>query len=105
MVTDALFSFGEAATPASNIVPAPMTPEQRIQIRELFAHLGVSEASRQFAIVKELTGVEVSQVGDMRASTAQRVIEGIRNRLARTGHVRSGSDWDTREEDTWIDRL
>lgn len=105
MASDALFSHEEPPTVRADNTPKPMTPEQRVEIRALFGQLGVASARAQFEVVKELTAVDISRVGDVSAATAQRLIEGLRGRLSKTATVRTGTAWDQREGHTWIDKL
>lgn len=82
-----------------------MTPAQRSVIRALFAELGIGAAANQFEVTAELTGTRISSVGDLEAATAQRLIEGLRRRVAALGRTVTGNSWIDREQDTWIDRL
>jgi len=85
--------------------PLPMSADQRSEIRDLFARLGISSARRQFEVTAELTGVRIASVAELGASDAHRLIIGLKRRLEALGRVTTGSSWDNREEDTWIDRL
>ncbi len=85
--------------------PLMMTTPQREEIRSLFAELGIGTAGAQFEITAELTGVRISSVGELQAATAQRLIEGLRRRVAARGRTLTGNSWSDREQDTWIDRL
>jgi len=82
-----------------------MTSEQRLEIRALFAALQVGDARTQFAVVKELTGSEITAVHQLSAASAHRLIGQLNARVREAGARRTGNAWLDREEDTWIDRL
>ena len=107
MMSD-LFSLFEAPSPAP-VTPAlqrlPMTEEQRSQLRELFAQLGLTTAREQFAVIGELTGTRIAAVTDLQADHAHRAILGLRRRIQSLGEVRTGNAWDDRDAPTWIDRI
>ncbi|WP_262003568.1 hypothetical protein [Microbacterium sp. Mcb102] len=104
-----LFSLFDGAAsepePATTAGPVMMTPAQRAELKELFSQLGVSTAAEQFRAVHELTGVRISNVGELQGAHAHRAIEGLRKRVASLGTVRTGNSWDDREEPTWLDNL
>ncbi len=106
-MSDLLPIFNDDGTDAepTGIRPLPMTGEQRSEIRELFAALDVATAARQFQVTAELTGVQITSVGELNAVTAQRLIGALKRRVQSSGRVKTGNSWDDREEDTWIDRL
>lgn len=100
-----LFNLDDSAPQDERPAPSPLSPTQRQSIRELFAHLGVTEARAQFDMVAELTGVRISSVVDLDAQAANVLLQMLRGRVARSGNANTGNAWADREEDTWIDRL
>lgn len=85
--------------------PVLMSESQRARIRALFADLGVATAREQFKTVAETTGVRISSVAELEATTAQTLISRLESRVASRGSANTGNSWDDREEDTWIDRM
>ena len=78
---------------------------QRHEIREAFGRLGITGARAQFDIVYQLTAQRVRSPDELEARFAQTLISLLGGRI-RMQHVeRTGSAWDDREEDTWIDKL
>lgn len=105
-MSDQLFTFG--SDPADDADPPQtvmMSEAQRATIRTLFAQLGINDARRQFLVVGELTGTTIGSVSELTGSAAGRLIDGLGARIAQSGRARTGSAWDDREGDTWIDRL
>jgi hypothetical protein len=105
-MSNALDIFDEVPTrptdPSS--VPSMMTAPQRDAIRSGFAELGVSTATDQFAMVLELTGRHITSVAQLEARHAQTLIYGLEEKVRTLGRKNTGSAWDDREEDTWIDK-
>lgn len=100
-----LFDLDDSVPAEEQAAPTPMTAVQRETIRELFAQIGVIDARAQFDIVAELTGVRITSVAALEVGPANVLIQMLRGRAARSGHVNTGNAWADREEDTWIDRL
>lgn len=100
-----LFDLDDSAPAEKQTAPNPMTALQRRTIRELFAQIGVSDARAQFDIVAELTGVRITSVAELEVGPANVLIQMLRGRAARSGHVNTGNAWADRDEETWIDRL
>jgi DNA polymerase-3 subunit epsilon len=100
-----LFDLDDVVPTEEQAAPTPMTALQRQTIRELFAQVGVVDAHAQFDIVAELTGVRITSVAQLEVGQANVLIQMLRGRAARSGHVNTGNAWADREEDTWIDRL
>jgi len=100
-----LFDLDDVVPTEEQAAPTPMTALQRQTISELFAQVGVVDADAQFDIVAELTGVRITSVAQLEVGQANVLIQMLRGRAARSGHVNTGNAWADREEDTWIDRL
>ena len=106
MMSDVFALFDDEATPE----PTPparvmMSDSQRSEIRALFTAMDITSAVAQFAYVEDATGVQLRSVSELDAATAQILINRLRGRATTHGKVNSGSSWDNRTEDTWIDRL
>lgn len=104
-MTEPLDMFAPATDNPHVAPPAPMTAEQRGQIRDLFAILGVSTAHEQFRLVDVLVGVRLRSVGELTSKSAAILIPRIRERVESHSRSQTGNSWTDREEDTWIDKL
>jgi DNA polymerase-3 subunit epsilon len=108
-MTDALSLFGgPPETPGhgpSAFEHQQMSDSQRTRIRELFRQLGLVEARDQFAVVKELTGREITSVAQVDAADARRLILLLPAKIESARSDRTGNSWTDRTEETWIDRL
>lgn len=87
---------------------APVEPniqsEQIQEIRTAFDRAGITEQEERRALIESIVFREVGSLRELRAVEARRIIIRIRQRAAARPKS-TGSAWDTREEDTWIDRL
>ncbi|WP_144832551.1 hypothetical protein [Microbacterium sp. BH-3-3-3] len=99
-----LFDFEEPEQPVEPTT-YPMTPDQRVVIGGHFRTLGIVDAPTQFEVVAELIGVRISRVQDLTARQAVTLIGRLESRVAAGGRSATGSSWDQRDHDTWIDRL
>lgn len=104
-MNDALDLFDEPEQEADAPTITPLTDAQRQELRTMFAELERTTAREQFALVEELIGVRLARVGDLSASSASLLIERLRRRVTSRSRTSTGSAWDERDEDTWIDRL
>lgn len=86
-----LFDLDDSAPAEKQTAPNPMTARQRQTIRELFAQIGVVDARAQFDIVAELTGVRITSVAELEVGPANVLIQMLRGRAARSGHVNTGT--------------
>lgn len=102
-MTDSLFELGEPAMPASSS-DIPIRPEQIQQIRDAFDEAGIVAQDDRKTLIESVVVRAVSTLRDLHAVEARRVLQRIKERTARSPKA-TGSAWDTREEDTWIDKL
>jgi hypothetical protein len=95
----------DGPVPAANVLaPLPIKVEQIQAIREAFERAGVVSQDDRRALIESVVVREVASLRELKAADAPRIlrrIEGLRS--PRTAF--SGSTWDNREEDTWIDKL
>lgn len=97
--------FGEPALPR----PEPPRPDDRLpdwqvlDLRKSLDMLGLVSMPERQSVIEELTGRPVASLRDLTFAEARRVTEAFAAR--RTNATPSGSAWDDRDEDTWIDRL
>lgn len=104
----ALFSESQpepAASHATQPVFEPMSQDQRETIRGLLSELDLRTAKEQFDLVDALVGVRLHAVTELDIKTAARLIPHLRERVASAKRRSTGSSWDDRDEDTWIDNL
>jgi hypothetical protein len=107
-MSDALDLFddsSENAPVSTSSIPELMTESQRQSIRRGFADLGIAGARDQFAVVEELTGQRINSVAQLESRYAQKLIYGLAEKARTSGMKNTGSAWDDRDEDTWIDKL
>jgi hypothetical protein len=102
-MSDSLFELGEPAMPASSS-DIPIRPEQIQQIRDAFDEAGIVAQDDRKTLIESVVVRAVSTLRDLHAVEARRVLQRIKERTARSPKD-TGSAWDTREEDTWIDKL
>ncbi|TCJ20833.1 hypothetical protein E0W80_18680 [Microbacterium sp. PI-1] len=95
----------DPSTEDAPTAPVMMSDLQRSEIRSLFESLEVRTAREQFELVAEVTGTRITSVGQLDGATAHRLIARLQSRIANQARVSTGSSWDDRTEDTWIDRL
>lgn len=105
MNDDDMALFGietETATPAP--VALPIRREQVESIRRAFEDAGINSQQDRKALVEAVATREVPSLRHLTAVEGRRVLSRIKERKVENPKS-SGSSWDMREEDTWIDRL
>lgn len=104
-MSDDLSLFGDGPHPEPQVVatPTPIADWQRDLIREALDARGVTSTEDRRRAVEEAAGRDVTALRDLTSDEAIRVL----NKLGEAGSSgeRSASLWDSRDEDTWIDRL
>jgi hypothetical protein len=99
-----LFEIDAPAQPANILAPLPIKTEQIQMIREAFEKAGVVRQDERKALIESVLVREVASLRELKAVEARRIlqrIEGLRSRKPES----TGSAWDNREADTWIDKL
>ena len=85
---------------------APIRDEQVQHIREAFQSAGIDEQSERKALIESVASRPVASLRELLAVEASLVLGAIRKLAnAKPAQKSSGSAWDDREEDTWIDKL
>ncbi|WP_159803044.1 hypothetical protein [Arthrobacter zhaoguopingii] len=106
-MNDSLFEFGPAD--ADHSEPAelatPIRDDQVKAIREAFADAAIDDQDRRKEIVESAALRGVTSLRELHAHEARRVLQRIQEATATKSRPAGASDWDLREEDTWIDRL
>ncbi|MFB0840328.1 hypothetical protein ACETK3_20285 [Arthrobacter sp. E44] len=99
-----LFEIHEP-TPAPNVLdPLPIKTEQIQAIRDAFEKAGVVNQDDRKALIESVVVREVASLRELKAVDARRILQRIEG-LRRPKSTSTGSAWDNREEDTWIDKL
>ncbi|GLU61588.1 hypothetical protein [Paenarthrobacter ureafaciens] len=80
----------------------PIRPEQIAQIREAFDKAGVSEQDERKSLINSVLIRDVASLRELYAVEVRRILQAIEQR---TKPKSTGTAWDDREEDTWIDKL
>ena len=99
-----LFEIDEPAPSPNVIAPLPIKTEQIQEIRDAFEKAGVLGQADRKALIESVVVREVSSLRELQAVEVRRILQRIHD-LGGSKPTRSGSAWDNREEDTWIDKL
>jgi hypothetical protein len=91
-------------TPEQTIREPQIRPEQIQEIRAAFDGAGITEQANRKALIESVVLREVDSLRQLRSIDAQRILQRLRKQ-ANPAPRFTGSAWDTREEDTWIDKL
>lgn len=104
-MNDDTFDVFPAATMGSNLLPdLSIQGAQVRQVRDAFAAAGIDSMAERRAIIESCTVRPVASIRELLAKDLQLVLRRIQQRGLPPKQV-SGSAWDDRDEDTWIDKL
>lgn len=78
--------------------------EQVAAIRQAFEQAGINSMEERQEIIESCTARPVANIRELQARDVRRVLKRIADRQNYKKPI-SGSSWDNREEDTWIDKL
>lgn len=84
---------------------APIRDEQVAQLRLAFEEAGITDQQERRAIVQSCVLRPVASLRELYATDARRVLKRISEHTSAAPRTAGASAWDTREEDTWIDKL
>jgi hypothetical protein len=90
-------------TPAVQAEP-PITPEQVQSLRQAFDSAGITSMEERQQIIESCTIRSVANIRELLARDVRPILDRIEQRK-NSGGPASGTAWDNREEDTWIDKL
>jgi hypothetical protein len=99
-----LFEIDEPAPSPNVLNPLPIKTEQIQAIRDAFERAGVVGQDDRKALIESVVVREVASLRELKSVDARRIIQRIEG-LRSSKPASTGSAWDNREEDTWIDRL
>lgn len=105
---DQLFDLPDDAAPAPGAPPTPpalIRDEQVVEIREAFETAGIDSMDERRTLIESCVLRPVASVRELLARDVRGVLERIAARASVAGAPGSGTAWDDRTEDTWIDRL
>lgn len=89
----------------SGITDKPIDDDQVSAIRAAFSAAGVHDQERRRQITQSCVVRPLSTLRELTAAEAHRVLKRINEAKAPKPRPAGASDWDLREEDTWIDKL
>jgi hypothetical protein len=98
-----LFEMNGSAPSPNVLAPLPIKPEQIREIRDAFEKAGVASQDDRRALIESVVVREVASLRELKAVEARRILQRING--LRSSPATTGSAWDNREEDTWIDKL
>jgi len=104
-VNDSTFDiFREPDAPALLLADLPIDDAQVQQLREAFAAAGIVSMDDRREIIESCTVRQVVSIRELLAKDVRLILRRIEERSLPPKQT-SGSAWDNREEDTWIDKL
>lgn len=96
--------FRETNAPAPLLTDLPIGDAQVQQLREAFAAAGIDSMDDRRAIIESCTIRPIAAIRELMSKDVRPILLRIGERSLPTEQT-SGSAWDNREEDTWIDKL
>ena len=81
-----------------------ISEEQVAAIRDAFDHASIISMEERQQIIESCTARPIANIRQLQARDVRRVLKRIAERQNYQKPA-SGSSWDNREEDTWIDKL
>lgn len=106
-MSDALFNFGSPEEPLPAPAPQqdiPIKDHQVQQIREGLDAAGIIDQDERQSTIQSYVSRQVASLRDFHAHEAHVIIQRLKQLQSATP-AKTGSAWDQREEDTWIDKL
>lgn len=98
-----LFDLEDEAASSAFEEPA-ITDQQILSIRRAFEEAGISSMEERQQLIESCVVRPVARLRDLQARDVRRVLKRISDQQHRTA-PKTGSAWDNRDEDTWIDKL
>ncbi|WP_045730244.1 hypothetical protein [Pseudarthrobacter chlorophenolicus] len=99
-----LFDLPEAAHTTPVIEDTPISPAQIASIRTAFDRAGIASMTERQQVIQSCVIRKISNIREVYSREVRQVLARIEG-WGRTTNAATGSAWDNREEDTWIDKL
>ncbi|WP_255767585.1 hypothetical protein [Pseudarthrobacter sulfonivorans] len=96
--------FAQPDNVPEGLADIPIRDIQVQQLRDAFAAAGIDSMDERRAIIESCTVRRVTTIRDLLAKDVRLVLRRIAERSLPSKPT-SGSAWDNRDEDTWIDKL
>lgn len=96
--------FTQQNQPAAGLTDLPITEAQVQQLRDAFAAAGIDSMDDRRAIIASCTIRSVASIRELLAKDVRLVLKRIAERSS-APKPKTGSAWDNRDEETWIDKL
>lgn len=105
-MNDALFPLsGETPKQDDQTTEIAIRQSQVEQIRSEFQRIGLLDQDDRKRYIEEVARRPVDALRDLSALEARRIIDALRTRAPEGSKTDSKSLWDSREQNTWIDRM
>jgi DNA polymerase-3 subunit epsilon len=90
---------------APTVIEDPLiSPEQIASIRDAFDSAGIAGMAERQEVIQSCVIRKISNIRELYSREVRQVLTRIEG-WGRKSEAASGSAWDNREEDTWIDKL
>lgn len=99
-----LFNLPNAAPTSPVIEDIPISPQQIASIRSAFDTAGIADMAERQEVIQSCVIRKISNIRELYSRDVRQVLARIEGWGSKSGPT-SGSAWDNREEDTWIDKL
>lgn len=96
--------FAQPAKTPDALADLPISDAQVRQLRDAFAGAGINSMDERRAIIESCTVRPVTTIRDLLGRDVRLVLRRIKERSC-PSKPGSGSAWDNRDEETWIDKL
>lgn len=96
--------FAQPAKAPNGLADIPISDAQVRQLRGAFAAAGINSMDERRGIIESCTVRPVTTIRDLLGKDVRLVLRRIKERSLPSKPT-SGSAWDNRDEETWIDKL
>ena len=105
MTEPGLFEVFDKPAPPRDLLPdLPIREEQVRQLRDAFVTAGIKSMGERKRLIESCVLRTVPSIRQLLAKEVRPILNCIEARGA-NDHTSTGSAWDNREEDTWIDKM
>lgn len=107
VVNEPLFSIGRDEEPAEGVGSSqqPIREDQVAAIREAFTLAGIDTQERRQQVAQSCVVRPLTSLRDLTAAEAHRLLKRMKENAAAKPRSANASDWDLRDEETWIDKM